>query len=33
MSDKASQRCDRIPASPLGNDVSLMVTNLEAMLA
>ena len=33
MSDKAGQRCDRIPASPLGNDVSLMVTNLEAMLA
>lgn len=33
MSDSEGQRCDRIPDSPLGNDVPLMATNLEAMLS
>jgi len=33
MSEELGKHCDRIPASPLGNDVSLMATNLEAMLS
>jgi len=33
MSEEPGKRCDKIPASPLGNDVSLMATNLEAMLS
>jgi hypothetical protein len=33
MSDESGKRCDRIPATPLGNDVPLMATNLEAMLS
>lgn len=33
MSDELGKPCDRIPSSPLGNDVALMATNLEAMLS
>lgn len=33
MSEELGKHCDRIPASLLGNDVSLMATNLEAMLS